>query len=427
MRILLVQAYLGGGEPPVYPLGLACLAAVLPDHAVRVFDPNVAADPLGDLARAVAEHAPEVVGLSLRNIDSTNKRRVNFYYARVRPMLDTILCHAPARPVLVIGGSGFSMFAAKIMADEPRWDLGVPLEGEAVFPLLLDRLDRPETVPGVYYRRDGQVRQTPGAAPPADLNALPPPDRARVPVAPYRNMPEAVGIETKRGCALHCVYCIYGFLNGRRLRLRDPARIVDEVEALAGQLDCPRFTFVDSVFNVPLDHAAAVCREIVRRGLQVEWSAWFHEKHMPPDFVGLARQAGCRKFILSPDGFSDHTLARLGKGYARRDVLRTYATLSRVPGIEICYNFFKNPPGQTLGNALDLLWFYARAKRQLRRRVHFEFSVLRVEPHTELHRVALEEKMVDPGDDLLYPRFYSQLRTRYIETFFNLMQRVKGQ
>ena len=38
----------------------------------------------------------------------------------------------------------------------------------------------------------------------------------------------------ERGCVLDCVYCIYGFLNGKTLRLRTPARVVDEIESLVG-------------------------------------------------------------------------------------------------------------------------------------------------------------------------------------------------
>ena len=41
MKVMLIQAYLGRKELPVFPLGLAMLAAVLPGHDVKIFDPNV--------------------------------------------------------------------------------------------------------------------------------------------------------------------------------------------------------------------------------------------------------------------------------------------------------------------------------------------------------------------------------------------------
>jgi hypothetical protein len=86
----------------------------------------------------------------------------------------------------------------------------------------------------VVYRRDGALRQnSPVAA--VDADALPPPDTQGFPPSAYGRenaYVAAVGIEGKRGCDLACGYCLYPFLGGRRLRLRDPARIVDDMERL---------------------------------------------------------------------------------------------------------------------------------------------------------------------------------------------------
>ena len=42
---------------------------------------------------------------------------------------------------VVVGGPGFSMFPAEIMARYPALDIGVVLEGEATFPEVLRRLE----------------------------------------------------------------------------------------------------------------------------------------------------------------------------------------------------------------------------------------------------------------------------------------------
>ena len=59
---------------------VTALAASLPGHAVRAFDPNVAgADPMAGLAQFLRDFSPELTGISLRNIDSTNTR-INVSY-----------------------------------------------------------------------------------------------------------------------------------------------------------------------------------------------------------------------------------------------------------------------------------------------------------------------------------------------------------
>ncbi len=423
MKVLLVQSYLGGNEPLVFPLGLSCLQAALAGHTVRVFDMNLSPRPFQELAGVIAEFRPEVVGISLRNIDSTNKRKVVFYYPFLKETLDVVKLHTAAK--VVVGGSGFSMFAQEIMADEPRIDYGVFLEGEAAFPELLDNFDDPERVRSVYRRRDGTVRFS-GVREQVDLNAVPLPGRESVGLYDVRKNRDAVGVETKRGCILDCIYCIYGFLNGKALRLRTPERVVDEIESLVRDHGVESFTFVDSVFNIPRRHAEEICREIVRRGLRVRWSAWFNERGLTREFVELARDAGCRNVILSPDAFSDETLRRLGKNIRSDDILACHALLKGIGGFEVSYNFFKNPPGQTLSAALSLLSFTMKAKKEMGPRVHFEFSAMRVEPHTRLHALALEEGLARQGESLLSPKYYTNRRTWYIEKIFDLLLALKG-
>ena len=423
MKVLLVQSYLGGNEPPVFPLGLACIKAQLTNHDVRGFDTNTSERPFEELKEVAAGFSPDVVGISLRNIDSTNKRDVVFYYSYLKKAIDVIKEASNAR--IIVGGSGFSMFAREIMEDEPRIDYGVFLEGERIVPSLLDNISTPESVKGIFYRKDGNVLFS-GAGGQVGLTSVSLPDRGFISVGGYKDVPEAIGIETKRGCALKCVYCIYGFLNGKEYRLRQPKRIVDDIEHLINEKGIETFTFVDSVFNIPLRHAEDICVEIIRRGLKVKWSAWFSEKGLKREFLELVKAAGCKKVILSPDGYSDRVLKALEKNITKKDILKSYKSLKSIDGYEVCYNFFKNPPGQSLTAFLAMIFFCVKAKVQMGKRVHFEFNSMRVEPHTKLYQIALKEGFVNKGDNLLYPKYYTNPGTRYIEKLFNAVLKLKG-
>lgn len=425
MNILLVQAYLGKTEQPVFPLGLSCLVPGIKNHTLKVFDPNVSKEPYVEFASILSKFRPDIVGISIRNIDSTNKRKTVFYYKHIREMIDVVKSNTYSCSKIIVGGSGFSMFAKEIMHDEPRIDYGVFLEGEQTFPELIERLKRPEDVKGIFYRRNGEVIFT-GPRDRIDLNTVPFPDRTAIPVEQYKGMPDSIGVETKRGCMLDCVYCIYGFLNGKELRLRNPKAVVDEVQALVRDKEVKRFTFVDAIFNIPPSHAEAICREMIKRNLDVSWSAWFHEEYMTEEFVRMVKEAGCNKIIFSPDGFSDKTLFILGKNLSKKDILRTFDIFKKSgDGIEICYNFFKNPPGQDLITCLKLLHFYFKAKITLRNRVHFEFNSIRIEPHTPLHKMALEEGLINKDDVLLLPRYYTNPNTVYLEKIFDLLLKLK--
>lgn len=423
MKILFVQSYLGGKEPPVFPLGISCLAAQLSGHDISVFDTNVSGRPFEELKERIDDFSPEVICISLRNIDSTNKRKVVFYYEYLKETIELIRRSSGAK--IVIGGSGFSMFAREIMEDEPGIDYGVYLEGEGIIADLLGHLVNPEKIKGIFYRKEGEVIFS-GPGEQADMNSVRLPERRLFQVDQYKKVPEAIGIETKRGCALKCVYCIYAFLNGNKYRLRDPKRIADEIEMLAKEHGVSRFTFVDSVFNIPHKHAEEICHEIIGRGIKTEWSAWFSESRLNKDIVRLAIKAGCRKFILSPDGFTDRALKALEKNITQKDILSSYHIFKYFKEIEVSYNFFKNPPGQTFLGFLYLIFFFVVAKMQMGRRVHFEFNSMRIEPHTKLYDIAIKEGFVNEGESLLFPKYYSSPGTWYIEKIFNLLLRIKG-
>jgi len=425
MKILLIQAYLGKGEPLVFPLGVSSLAASLKEHTVKTFDTNNSPTPFADLETLLERFRPEIVGLSIRNIDSTNKRNVVFYYEWVKKIIQSVDSTLKKNCRIIAGGSGFSMFAQQILEQEPRIDFGVFTEGEHSLPELLGSLDAPEKVKGIYYRKNSLIEFSGPRKQPL-LNELPLPDRTVVNLDDYRVIPDAVGVETKRGCAFNCIYCIYGFLNGSNYRLRPPEQVADDIEFLVNEKKITQFTFIDSVFNFPVDHSRAICEEIKRRKLEVSWSAWFNEKFITRDLVQLAIDAGCTKIIFSPDGFSNKTLKKLKKIQTTAEILKAYRIVKQFNGIEICFNFFKNPPGQNAAAFIRVLLFFVKAKLELKNRVHFEFNSLRIEPHTGLFDLAVRENEVAADDDLLYPRYYKNPKTGYIAAMFDLMLRLKG-
>ena len=142
MKLLLVQPYLGRPEPPVFPLGLACLAAHLQDHELRAVDLNIAPEPMAALGQALAEAAPEAVLVSLRNVDTTWYADPFYYLPYFQEQVRQIRTLAP-QTLILAGGSGFSIFAREIMVRTPEIDLGLLGEGEAILPGLLAMPQRP--------------------------------------------------------------------------------------------------------------------------------------------------------------------------------------------------------------------------------------------------------------------------------------------
>ncbi len=298
MKVLLIQSPLGkkGGVLSAFPLGLAYLGGALKDVELTVIDPNSEEHPFEKVEKTIAKTNPDIIGLSLRNIDSAISSDVRSYFGSFADLV--ALVHKNRSDAkIIVGGTGFSIFPEQIMERFPEIDYGLFLEAEYSLPALLQNLDNPQKVPGLYYRKDGKVNFT-GKGCPVDFDELdaPPREIEGLNLEWYKKIPHSFGVQTKRGCAFRCAYCTYPYLQGNSCRLRSPKKVVDEIETLVNSYGVDSIFFADTIFNYPFDHAREICLELKKRKLSVKWSAWFKENYVNKQFLFDAHR--CRVCLL---------------------------------------------------------------------------------------------------------------------------------
>jgi radical SAM superfamily enzyme YgiQ (UPF0313 family) len=406
-RILLVSANRERQPMPVLANGLACVASALDaaGHAVQVADLCFERDPLVAARGAVERFHPDVVGVSVRNIDNSDSIALRHYTPEAAAILGTLREAAP-RATVMAGGAAFGV-APEALFRELGVDYAVAGDGERATAALVDALaaGRPAgTVPGLVRMDGGRVVFTPPGED-ADLDALPRPGLHRwLDVRRYERNGATVPIQTKRGCVYKCVYCTYRNVEGWGYRLRDPELVVDEMEELARAAGVRHFDFVDSTFNSPPGHAIDVCEAIVRRGLRVRLETMnFTPATASPELLAAMRRAGFTTLGVTAESASDPVLARLQKGF---DAAKAHAVAERVEraGMRTLWIFLVGGPGETPQTLEETLAF---AAWRLGRGDAVYLTVgLRIYPGTTLHRIALEEGVVQYGDALLAPSFY---------------------
>ncbi len=404
MRILLVNTNRSRDLLPPPPVGLAYLASASADagHEVEILDLLRSNDPDETLRRALRRLSPDVVGLSVRNLDNLIRQRVRPQLVPVGRLLS--LVRAESRAPIVLGGSAVSIAGAATLRRLDA-DYAIVGEGERAFVLLLEALSgrRPlEAVPGLLRRSGGDVLATPPERDPAfGRSGL----ERWVDWRDYEKLGSTWPIQAKRGCPLPCSYCLYGAIEGARHRLRAPADVVDEMAAVQAAARPRAFEFVDSTFNVPTDHALAVCEEIARRGLRTALTAQgVNPLGATPAMLAAMRRAGFNSFMVSAESASDTMLSRLGKGYTSAHVHRT-RDATRASGMVSLWFFMLGGPGETETTVEETVSF---AERLLDWKgcLAIFFTGVRVLPGTEVERIAKAEGQVGPDDDLVEPRFY---------------------
>ena len=415
MRILLVQAFTALDMELVWPIGLNYLAAHLPDrHEVEIFDANLVreeADPYEAVARKVREFKPDVVGISLRNIKVATPGLHNDDFEPQQKTVRAIRECAPGAKI-IIGGTGFSLYSDVFMEKLPEVDYGVWGEGETRFPKLLDNLEKPANVAGVWYR-DGDALKYTGQPPSLNFKALKHPRKDLVPFEPYaRSSFVSIGLQSKRGCALHCTHCSDTYLLGNAVRRRPASDVVDEMERFVYDWGVKQLFFCDQIFNIPVQHSIDICKEIVDRKLEVRWSAWFNEKAvtLPDELLIWLKKAGCGLLSFSPDHVDDRMLKNLDKNFRQRDLVYGYE-IAKKYDMDVEYSFFLNSPGEDWKSLMSILTFLAKAKLHLGGNMRM-FTLLmmqpiRIYPHSRLHALAVETGLVDKDADLIEGQFWN--------------------
>ncbi|OGL44370.1 MAG: hypothetical protein A2161_02820 [Candidatus Schekmanbacteria bacterium RBG_13_48_7] len=432
MKILLIQVFLGRHEPPIYPIGLAKLASCLKKNGYEVYglDMNISHNPIQDLENTIKKTEPEIIGFSLRNIDTTQYRDPFLYWKMLRECVEKTRNLLPGVKIIA-GGSGFSLFAQELMERICGIDYGFFLEAETGFAQFLNNLSSPEMVSGLFYRKNGRITFTGNPEIKGFENHEP--DMTLFPLEPYLKFPASIGIESKRGCEKSCVYCTYPSLSGFRLRLRKPSEVVAEMQKMHQQFHVNTFHFVDTLFNNPVDHAKEICNEILKQNLNVKWIAWYNERLLDQELVSLALKSGCIEFAFSPDGITHKSLAALGKDLKPSDIEKTYKWAIQYPDMNVSFNFFISPPGDTFKGVINLFFFAAKVKLRLGHRGRIFLGNIRIEPDTPILAKAARKGMLDNLTNLLpetseelKKMFYIEPRTFYAHAIFNFIFKLKS-
>ncbi len=399
MRILLVSANQAAVNMPVFPLGLACLGAALraEGHGVEALDLLGQVDPRKAIATAIRAFQPQLIGVSVRNIDNQDFYHPESYLPAARRVVRA--CRRASRVPIVLGGAGFSIFPRAAL-EFLGGDYGVAGEGERAVCRLARAVEAgqpPAGIGGVIERgRPAPLRRAACCA----FDALPAPARELLDVRRYA----AAGpmpIQGKRGCHLGCIYCSSPVIEGHTVRLRQPASIAAEMADAQERHGIESFFFVDNLFNYPEEHAVALCREIVKRGLHVRWRAIVNPRFATRRLVRVMALAGCVEASLGFESGSPRMLRRLRKGFSVNDVRRT-SRLLREFGIAQTGFLLLGGPGEDRAS-VDASFALAEA-------LGLEMMKLavgvRIYPGTAMARLAADEGVIARDADLLEPVFY---------------------
>lgn len=332
--------------PPIAPIGLEYVAETAQDQGieVEVLDLCLCEDPEAALTEYFSGHSPSLVGLSFRNVDDCFWPSAQWFVPGLADLVRQLqgLTDAP----VVLGGVGFSTFAERIV-DYTGADFGVHGDGEQATASLYRQWhgDRAfETVDGLLWRREGGIVKNRPAWP-AEVSLAT--RRRAVDNATYFTRGGQCGFETKRGCNRRCLYCADPLSKGTCVRPRRPAEVAQEIESLLAQGIDVLHT-CDAEFNLPRNHALAVCEELIRRALgdRVRWYAYLAVTPFDAELASAMRRAGCVGINFTGDSASAPMLRTYRQPHRAEDLGKA-VRLCRQNGIKAMIDLMLGGPGET--------------------------------------------------------------------------------
>ena len=396
MRVLLVSANQTEINMRTVPLGLGCVASALRQggHTVRMLDLVRVKDTSSALAEAIHGFEPEVIGISLRNIDDQNMRAPRFFITEANEIIGYVrsLSSAP----IVLGGAGYSIFPEAALNCSSA-DMGICGEGEEAFKVLLGRLEAKQSlagIPGLCIRGKSLQERTFVE----DLDRLPLPDADLVGLAARENA--ILPVQTRRGCPMDCSYCSTASIEGTVIRRRSPRKVVEWIARWAKE-GVHQLYFVDNTFNLPVSYARALCAELARASPGVTWRSIIYPYKMDERLAAAMSEAGCTEGSVGFESGCERILRAMNKRFRLEDVTRTCKVL-RAYGIRRMGFLVLGGPGETRRSVEESLTFADSLDLDA-----LKITIgIRVYPHTRLADQARREGVVGDEDDLLAPRFY---------------------
>ncbi len=390
MRVFLISSNVANTPYSVYPLGLSMIAASLKNagHTVQQFDFLAAGRSIEGLTGAIKEIQPEIIGISIRNIDNVNLLNEQRYIDTVKNIVQEIQQVSPAK--IILGGSGFSIIPETILK-KVNADYGIMGEGEA---LIVDFIN--QAAKGIYPK-DKIIH----SAPKLSLKQIPSACYDAEIMQFYLKSGNVANVQTKRGCVHKCVYCSYPILEGSAIRIRDTQAVVDDLQNLITNFGAKYIFFTDSVFNDDAGNYLLVLQEMKKRKINIPWTAFFKPQGLDESALALMQETGLKAAEIGADASSDTTLKKLGKSFLFNDIIACNALFAKY-SIATAHYFMFGCPGETKETVLEGI----NNIKSLEKTASFIFMGIRILPNTPLAQLAVKEGLLKPGQDLLEPVYY---------------------
>ena len=320
MRIVLIHpnyhsggAEIAGNWPPAwvaYLTGAAKSAGFADVHFIDAMTEDVDDDTL---RARIASLKPDLVGVTSITPSIYKAERVLELAKEAHP-----------QAVRVLGGVHATFMYKQVLSEAPQVDAIVRGEGEEIFVALCTAIAEDRwpagrgTIKGIAYRDGSEIIANEAAPTIKDLETIKP-DWSILNWERYVYIPLGTRLaipNMARGCPFTCSFCSQ-WKFWRDYRVRDPKKVVDEIEDLVENHGVGFFILADEEPTINRKKFIEFCEELIRRGLpdRVKWgiNTRVTDIQRDKDLLPLWRKAGLVHISLGTEAAAQMKLDLFNK------------------------------------------------------------------------------------------------------------------
>ena len=217
----------------------------------------------------------------------------------------------------VIAGGTHMRFFAKETLTHSSIDYVATGEGWFTFLELLETLEGKKNIsgiPGIGYRREGNVTINPPRKETLSLEQAPLPARDLIPNDAYttllsRRWPVTVALSSS-GCSHRCLYCDIGALP---LSFRSAGSMLAEIRECHERFGIREIHYQDETFTLKRERVLEFCSGLEKEKLPVKFSIRTRPDALDEELLRRLARAGCYKVHLGIESGDEKVLKNLGR------------------------------------------------------------------------------------------------------------------
>jgi radical SAM superfamily enzyme YgiQ (UPF0313 family) len=306
---------------------LAFLASFLEakGHQVEILEFPFTRKQKREFSKKALLFQPNLIGIGIRNLDNSDLNAYRTYLQEPAKLVDLLRATFKVAPVPILVGGPAATVDPKRVLRATEADCLILGEGEPGLLQALEFIASKKPLPKILSHSETIPFRV------IDTRNLPAPQLYRwVSMKPYLGRDAGYPLQTKRGCPLHCTYCTYARIEGSRYRLLDPDSIAREVEgALSTGIE--EFEFVDSTFNLPVQHARNVLSAIQNRRVRARFiGTGLNPLNLPFTLLEQMKEVGFESTILTAESASPTMLRSYRKDFCVEQLRKAAVSLKEL-------------------------------------------------------------------------------------------------